>query len=190
MVAGHRCSFRKDEAVKQKHVNVWLELARSMSSLSPCVRAKHGCILLNPERNTVVATGYNGTPRHGGELCGGDRCLRDVERIPSGQRIEVGCIHAEQNALCNAAAEGRSTIGLWAIVTGEPCLMCAKLLYQAGISQVVVIDGGYSDDSGVAFLLGYGVRIHTAHRDLDSTEAPNGPPTYRTAHVLDRPPTP
>lgn len=171
--------------MKPKHLNVWLALAQSMSSLSPCGRAKHGCILLNPTRNTVVATGYNGTPRHGGALCGGGVCVRDAEQIQSGQRIEVGCIHAEMNALANASAEGRSTLGLWAIVTGEPCLMCAKLLYQAGISTAIIIGGGYADRSGVSFLTGYGVAVRTAVRDLDRPESPNAVPVYRLVHPYD-----
>lgn len=57
---------------------------------------------------------------------------------PKGTRDDVGCHHAEMNALCSAALAGRPTEGSWLYVTDEPCLMCAKHLHQAGVIQVVL----------------------------------------------------
>lgn len=103
--------------------------------------------------------GYNGGPRGGGELCGGDECLRDTESVKSGTRVEIGCHHAEMNLICNSAANGVSTKGAWLLVTGEPCMMCAKLIHHAGIVKVVVVDGGFGGANGVGYLEQHGVQI-------------------------------
>lgn len=134
--------------MKDKHFEVWMKLAQEMSKLSNCPRRKFGALLLDPARNTIVANGYNGGPRGGGDLCGGYRCLRDHHKIESGTKVEIGCHHAEMNVICNAAAAGIACLGMWLIVTGEPCLMCAKLLHHAGITKVIVI--GYLKNHGVA----------------------------------------
>ena len=77
-------------------------------------------LLMDPARNVILMDGYNGGPRGGGTLCGGDVCLRDAHAIPSGTMLEIGCHHAEMNVICNAAASGVATKGAWLIVTGEP----------------------------------------------------------------------
>lgn len=64
-------------------------------------------------------------------------------KIESGRELQVGCYHAEANAITNAAAMGAATAGKWIIVTGEPCLACAKLIHHAGIAQVICVRGGY-----------------------------------------------
>jgi len=79
--------------------------------------------------------------------------------IPSGTRLEVGCYHAEQNVILNAAANGVPCKGAWLIVNGEPCLMCAKLIYHAGITRVILVTGVYSTTEGVEFLEQHGVAV-------------------------------
>jgi len=79
--------------------------------------------------------------------------------IPSGQNHEQGCHHAEMNVICNAAASGVKTSGAWLVITGEPCLMCAKLIHHAGITKVIVVDGGYSGPNGLEYLREAGVRV-------------------------------
>ena len=115
--------------------------------------------MLDPERNVVLMDGYNGGPRGGGELCGGDECLRDVQEIRSGTRMEIGCHHAEMNVICNSAASGVPTKGAWMLVTGEPCVLCAKLIHHAGIAKVIVVGGGYAGRNGVDYLTGHGVEV-------------------------------
>ena len=112
--------------------------------------------------------GYNGGPRGGGDLCGSDICLRDTEQVVSGTRVEVGCHHAEMNVVCNAAANGVSTKGAWMIITGEPCMMCAKLIHHSGISQVIVVDGGFGGANGIDYLEQHGVVVQR-------TEGPKDP---------------
>lgn len=78
--------------------------------------------------------------------------------VKSGTHMEVGCHHSESNVICNAAASGVSTQGGMLIVTGEPCLMCAKLIHHAGITEVVMIKGGYAGGrDGLVYLTLHGV---------------------------------
>ncbi|MGM0576966.1 MAG: deoxycytidylate deaminase [Myxococcota bacterium] len=145
--------------MKDKHIRIRIEQCLALAKASNCPRRKFGALLVDPERNVVLMDGYNGGPRGGGELCGGDRCLRDVLEVESGTRIEVGCHHAEMNVICNAAANGVPTRGAWLIVTGEPCTMCAKLIHHSGIVKVLVVDGGYAGANGVQYLTQHGVEV-------------------------------
>lgn len=145
--------------MKDKHLRIRIEQCLALSKASNCPRRKFGALLLDPVRNVILMDGYNGGPRGGGDLCGGHVCLRDVHAIQSGTRTEIGCHHAEMNVICNAAAGGVATRGAWIIVTGEPCLMCAKLIHHAGIAQVIVVDGGYSGATGMDYLQGHGVAV-------------------------------
>ncbi len=89
-----------------------------------------------------------------------DKLLASYPSIPSGTRLERGCHHAEMNVVCNAAANGVKTEGAWLIVTGEPCLMCAKILHHAGIKKVLCVKGGYKGgDDGPGYLRDNGVRV-------------------------------
>ena len=145
--------------MKQKHLDAWMARARISASLSPCTRAQYGTLLVDPVNNVPIVDGYNGPPREGPSLCGGDCCTRTKLGIPSGKDVQEGCIHSEVNAVCNAARTGRSTKGAWAFVTGEPCLMCAKVLYQAGVAKVYVISGGYTTTVGVEFLRSFNIEV-------------------------------
>jgi dCMP deaminase len=130
-----------------------------LAKVSNCPRRKFGALLLDPERNVILMDGYNGAARGGGELCGGDECLRDTQEVASGTRIEIGCHHAEMNVVCNCAAAGVASKGGWLFVTGEPCLLCAKLLHHAGIAHVIVIAEGYAGENGLPYLKEHGIRV-------------------------------
>lgn len=145
--------------MNEKHLRARIEQLRSLSTLSNCIRRKMGAMLIDPERNSILSDGYNGGPRGGSPLCGGDHCLRDEYRIQSGTRLEVGCHHAEANAICNAAANGIKTQGAWILITGEPCLMCAKLIHHAGILRVIVVVGGYTTSEGIEYLTKNGITV-------------------------------
>lgn len=145
--------------MKDKHIRIRIEQCLALAKASNCPRRKFGALLLDPERNVVLMDGYNGGPRGGGELCGGVVCLRDAMQVPSGTRMEIGCHHAEMNVVCNAAANGVRCRGAWLIVTGEPCLMCAKMIHHAGIVKVLVVEGGYAGENGVAYLREHGVEV-------------------------------
>jgi dCMP deaminase len=145
--------------MKEKHIQIRIEQCLALAKASNCSRRKFGALLLDPERNVVLMDGYNGGPRGGGTLCGGEVCLRDTHQVKSGTRMELGCHHAEMNVICNAAANGVRTAGAWLIVTGEPCPMCAKMLHHAGIARVLVVKGGYAGENGVDYLRDHGVQV-------------------------------
>ena len=153
--------------MKKKHIDIRVEQCLALAKASNCPRRKFGALLLDPERNVVLMDGYNGGPRGGGELCGGDQCLRDPLGVKSGTRMEIGCHHAEMNVVCNAAANGVRCAGAWLIVTGEPCLMCAKMIHHAGIVKVLVVDGGYAGENGVDYLRGHGVEVEAVDGPKD-----------------------
>ena len=145
--------------MKEKHVRIRIEQCLALAKASNCPRRKFGSLLLDPERNVILMDGYNGGPRGGGTLCGGDECLRDTMEVVSGTRMEIGCHHAEMNVICNAAANGVSTRGAWILVTGEPCLMCSKLIHHAGIVKVLVVAGGYAGANGIDYLECHDVQV-------------------------------
>lgn len=145
--------------MKDKHIRIRIEQCLALAKASNCPRRKFGALLLDPERNVILMDGYNGGPRGGGVLCGGEVCLRDSLGVKSGTRMEIGCHHAEMNVICNAAANGVPTRNAWLIVTGEPCMMCAKMIHHAGIDKVWVVDGGYAGANGVEYLESHGVTV-------------------------------
>ena len=160
--------------MKEKHLRIRIEQCLTLARASNCPRRKFGALLLDPTRNVVLMDGYNGGPRGGGDLCHGDECLRDTMAIESGTRMEIGCHHAEMNVICNAAAGGVATRDAWIIVTGEPCILCAKLIHHAGILRVIVVSGGYSGANGIDYLQDHGVAVQT-------TEGPRDPRTAEAA---------
>jgi len=153
--------------MKEKHIRIRIEQCQTLAKASNCSRRKFGALLLDPERNVVLMDGYNGGPRGGGERCGGATCLRDDLEIPSGTRMEIGCHHAEMNVICNSAAAGVATAGAWLVVTGEPCVLCAKLIHHAGIRKVIVVGGGYAGENGVGYLESHGVQVQSVEGPQD-----------------------
>lgn len=126
--------------------------------MSPCTRASVGAVLFDPATYTVIADGYNGGPRGGGPLCGGDKCTRSELNIQSGTRCEIGCHHAEANALANAAAAGAATRDAHMAITCEPCLMCAKFIHHAQVRHVYFVARGYSAE-GLEYLRAHNIAV-------------------------------
>ena len=120
----------------------FLEIAKLVSSRSTCLRRSVGAIFVRDKR--ILSTGYNGAPS-GLKHCEEVGCIREREGIPSGERHEL-CrgIHAEQNAILQAAQFGISLKGSSLYCTNQPCVLCAKMLINAGVEKIVVI-GGYPD---------------------------------------------
>jgi dCMP deaminase len=138
--------------VYSKSILTRIKQAEVLAGSSSCPRGKVGALIFNPENSNIVADGYNGGPRKAiGSLCGGDMCVRDSCEVKSGTEIQIGCHHAEMNALCNALRQGTSTLGMHMIVTTAPCLMCAKLVHHSGINKVYY-KNIYSTSEGIAYL--------------------------------------
>lgn len=159
--------------MNHKHLTIRIEQCLSLAKASNCPRRKFGALLLDPERNVILMDGYNGGPRSGGRLCHGENCLRDEMKVPSGTRMEIGCHHAEMNVICNAAANGVPTRGAWLLVTGEPCILCAKLIHHAGITRVLVVRGGYMGENGCTYLIDHGVEVQQVEGPQDPRMEPS-----------------
>jgi len=129
----------------------FLRIALLVAQRSTCLRRQVGAVIVRDNR--VLETGYNCAPNnvpHCFQLPGG--CLRESQNIPSGQRQEL-CrgLHAEQNAILQAAAFGVSLKGGDCYCTHQPCVTCAKMLINAGIKRVVFM-GDYPDELSVEML--------------------------------------
>ena len=114
-----------------------------MNILWRWLRRRVGAVIVRDKH--VISTGYNGSPR-GTKHCEELGCIRQQMNIPSGTRHEL-CrgVHAEQNAITQAAYFGTSVANATIYTTTFPCSMCAKILINAGITEVVYADG-YVDD--------------------------------------------
>lgn len=110
---------------------------------SSCLRRQVGAVVVKDRR--VLATGYNGAPS-GLPHCEETGCLRKTLKVPSGERHEL-CrgLHAEQNAIIQAATYGVSIQGGTIYTTNFPCSICTKMLINAGIKAIMYLDG-YPDD--------------------------------------------
>lgn len=129
----------------------YINIAKEVAQRSTCFRAKHGAIIVKDSQ--IIATGYVGAPRKTKDCLERGNCLRSELNIPSGQRYELcRSVHAEQNALLNAARSGSSTIGstmyIYSVkLNGDkelamnalPCFICKKMILNAGIDEVVCI---------------------------------------------------
>jgi dCMP deaminase len=109
----------------------------------------------------IVATGYNGAPRGIAHCAERGGCLREELGIPSGERHELcRALHAEQNAIIQAATFGNSIEGGTIYITHQPCIICAKMIINAGIRKIIV-DQAYPDDYAVEILREAGLMIVT-----------------------------
>jgi len=143
----------------KRHIHARLSQALALSQLSSCIRRKVAALILSPDTLSVICDGYNGPPRKGPKVCGGDHCERERLQITSGTQNDIGCYHAEQNAILNAARQGASTSGAIMICTTSPCLSCARAIYHAGIKAVYVPEGSYSTQ-GIEYLSEYEVETY------------------------------
>ena len=141
------CIQRRDK--RPSWDEYFLEVAGLVAKRATCLRRRVGAVLVKDKK--ILATGYNGAPS-GLVHCIDIGCLREKLRIPSGERHEL-CrgLHAEQNVLLQAALYGISTKGSILYVTNQPCIICAKMLINAGIKGIV-ISFGYPDKLAKKFL--------------------------------------
>lgn len=120
-----------------------MDITTLVAQRSTCLRRKVGAILVRDKR--IIATGYNGAPskiKHCLEV----GCLREQKGIPSGERHEL-CrgLHAEQNAIIQAAVHGFSVLGATLYCTNLPCSICTKMLINIQLEKVFYRDG-YPDE--------------------------------------------
>ncbi len=122
----------------------FMEITELVAKRSTCLRREVGAIIVKDRH--ILSTGYNGPPKgvpHCDEIGG---CLRQQMNIPSGQRHEIcRAVHAEQNAIIQAAKLGINIEGSDMYVTTHPCFICAKMIINAGIKRIF-IKQGYPDE--------------------------------------------
>ena len=135
---------------RRDKINYYLDIAETVLERSTCIRRNFGAIIV--KHDEIISTGYNGAPR-GIKHCeerGG--CLRQKLGVPSGQRHELCmALHAEQNAIIQAASMGHAIEGGTIYITHQPCGICAKMIVNAGIKRIVVREG-YPDELAVEIL--------------------------------------
>ncbi|MBP7230770.1 MAG: cytidine/deoxycytidylate deaminase family protein [Syntrophaceae bacterium] len=145
----------------------FLDIVDVVSRRSTCLRRAVGAGLVRDKR--ILATGYNGAPSRL-QHCLDIGCLRKELQVPSGERHEL-CrgLHAEQNAIIQAALHGVSVKDSTLYCTHHPCVICAKMIINAGISRIVIRDS-YSDKLAEQMLKEAGVRVETINnKDLYSS---------------------
>jgi len=135
----------------------FIDMAKLASTRSTCLRRKVGAIIV--KNNQIISTGYNGSPkriRH----CADTGCLREKLDIPSGERHEL-CrgVHAEQNAIIQAAIYGISLQGASIYCTNQPCVICSKMIINAEISNIYIEDV-YPDELAQEMLQEAGIEMY------------------------------
>lgn len=134
----------------------FMELAAVVAKRSTCLRNQVGAIIVKDKR--ILSTGYNGAPRKL-QHCLDIGCIRQQNNIPSGTRHELcRAVHAEQNAIIQAALHGVSIEDATVYCTHQPCILCAKMLINAKIKRVVfgII---YPDAEAIEFFEKAGIKV-------------------------------
>jgi len=139
---------KKTKQVRPDKDRYYLNIAKAVAQRSPCIRRQFGAIVV--KEDVIVSTGYNG-PARGSINCNEIGCLKDLMNLPSYTRYDYcPAVHAEENALLNAARYGSSVLGgilyLYGqtpdgniVEEGKPCDRCKRALINAGIKQVITI---------------------------------------------------
>ena len=135
----------------------FMEMAELTAKRSTCMRRHVGAVIVKDRH--AIATGYNGAPsgiKHCEERGG---CIRQQLNVPSGQRHELCmALHAEQNAIIQAAVMGNSVEGGTIYITHQPCAICAKMILNAGIKRIVIKEG-YPDELAASILDEAGLKV-------------------------------
>ncbi|HBE72978.1 MAG TPA: cytidine deaminase [candidate division Zixibacteria bacterium] len=146
---------RKDEA-RPSWDRYFMDIAELVASRSTCLRRRVGAVIVKEKR--LLATGYNGAPaglRHCAEI----GCIRQQRKVPPGERHELcRAIHAEQNAIIQAATFGVPMFGAAIYTTHFPCVLCAKMIINAGIVRICYREG-YPDELSAKMLREARLRI-------------------------------
>jgi dCMP deaminase len=124
--------------MKQKFIDTYMDVAERFAQLSSAKRLNVGAIVVKDDR--IISIGYNGMPT------GWDNCCED-----SNNKSKPEVLHAESNAIAKLAKSSESGLGASIFITHSPCIECAKLIYQSGISTVYY-KNVYRSSAGIEFL--------------------------------------
>ena len=135
----------------------FMEMAELTAQRSTCLRRHVGAVIVKDRH--IIATGYNGAPKGLAHRTEMGECMREKMGIPSGERHELcRALHAEQNAIIQAATLGQSIEDGSIYITHQPCVICSKMIVNAGIKRIVVRQG-YPDDLAVEILDEAGLKV-------------------------------
>ena len=140
----------------------FLGIAKLVAERSTCLRRQVGAVIVKDKR--ILTTGYNGAPS-GLAHCDTTGCLRQKMNVPSGHRHELcRALHAEMNAILQAAQYGISLGQSIIYCTNQPCIICAKMIINAGIKRIVILSS-YPDEFAKKFLKEAGIEVVVAGND-------------------------
>jgi dCMP deaminase len=146
----------------------FLKVAAVVAERSTCLRHHVGAVAVKDKH--ILSTGYNGAPSSLPD-CLTLGCLRNQLNIPSGTRHETcRAVHAEQNAIIQAALHGVSLEGATIYCTHSPCILCAKMLTNARIKRYVSF-GKYADDAFMELFTGAGIKYEQLPRPDEKIES-------------------
>jgi len=148
-----------DKSVRPSWDEYFMGITKLVSKRSTCIKRQVGAIVVKDHR--ILTSGYNGAPK-GIKHCEDRGCLRKEMQVPSGQRHEL-CrgLHAEQNAIIQAAWHGVKIEGSTMYCTYQPCVICVKMMINAGIKELVY-SGGYPDELAQTMLKESGMKVRMA----------------------------
>lgn len=154
-------------------MNKWdkrfMDMAETVASWSSCYQENRhvGAVVVRDKR--ILTTGYNGAPEGIKSCAERGVCLRRERNIPSGTMQEVCyAVHAEQNAICQAAKLGVSLAGATLYCTHQPCVICARIIINSGIKRVIY-KYGYPDEFSLKLFAESGLEI-VKYEDLEKEE--------------------
>ena len=146
----------------------FMQIAHVVATRSNCSRRQVAAVIVKDQR--IISTGYNGTPR-GVKNCFAGGCPRAHSDAPSGSDLGNGiCNHAEENAIVQAAYHGISVKGATLYCTISPCLLCAKMIINAGITTVIYEKDYHFSDQTQALLTEAGVQC--SHLSVETEPQP------------------
>lgn len=137
--------------------NYYLKIAEAVAERSTCIRRKYGAVIV--KNDEIISTGYNGSPRGELNCCDTGICKREELHVPKGERYELCvAVHAEQNAIISASRD--RMLGATLYITGieaqgekgyanpVPCMICSRLIKNAGIERVI----GRQKDGSIIYI--------------------------------------
>lgn len=143
----------------------FMDMTELVATRSTCLRRQVGAVIVRDKH--IISTGYNGAPKGVPHCAEKGGCLREKLGVPSGEKHELcRALHAEQNAIIQAATLGHSVEGATMYVTHQPCIICAKMIINAGIERIVVRNG-YPDELSVEMLAEAGRKVVVLNRQDD-----------------------
>jgi dCMP deaminase len=142
-------TFEAVEGMKPEYISLYMDIAERISQMSHAKRLQVGSVIV--KENTILSYGWNGMPTDWENTC-------EIEQEDGSLKTKQEVLHAETNAIAKVAQSTESSQGATLFCTHAPCIDCAKLIYQAGLTTVYYKET-YRDDSGLRFLSQGGINV-------------------------------